>query len=252
MEIIFFHSKSQRRNVGFLLFFPVLFLACYREPVTIIEGVEVPLTPDILSHEKIDSVIDGFEKIKFFELDTAYISYSDPLDKFEKKLKKLEYSIVKGRDVFKKIVGPFRVMHFLSHDKYYSANLNNVDANLEQYWLVDKKMLHMLLDLILELERLGYDKYGFMVRCGHRNPRCNIASKGSGQSQHQFGRAADLEIKDINKDGKSTDEDKQIVLEILEKIVDDDGGLGLYPGTMSVHLDSRGHRARWNSYKSPY
>jgi len=30
------------------------------------------------------------------------------------------------------------------------------------------------------------------------------------------------------------------VLEILEKIVGDKGGLGLYPGGMTVHVDTRG------------
>ena len=143
-------------------------------------------------------------------------------------------------------------MDFLSHDKYYAENLRDINKNKTQYWLVDGKMLHMVLDLILELEKQGYNKYGFMVRCGHRHPRRNMASKGASQSQHQFGKAADLEIRDINNDGKKDDKDKQIVLEILEKIVDDDGGLGLYPGTMSVHLDSRGYKARWTSYTSPY
>lgn len=235
-----------------MILFPVLFSSCRNEEATVIENIEVPETPDILSHEKIDSVLDGFEKIKFADLDTAYLNYSDPLKKYGKKLKGREYLIVKGRAIFNKIVGPFRVMDFLSHDKYYSANLKEVDANQTQYWLVDGKMLHMILDLILELEKLGYNKYGFLVRCGHRHPRRNMASKGSSQSQHQFGRAADLEIRDINNDGKKDDTDKQIVLELLEDIVDDDGGLGLYPGTMSVHLDSRGYKARWNSYTSPY
>ena len=235
-----------------ILILSVFLIACQAKETVTVEGIEVPITADILKHEQIDSVLSGFEKIKFSELDTAYINYSDPLKKFGKKLKGREYLIVQGRDVFKKIVGPFRIMHFLSHDKYYSENLKDIDGNHKQYWLVDKRMLYMVLDLILELERLGYDKNGFAIVEGHRHPRCNMARRGSSQSQHQFGKAADLHIRDINRDGLENDHDKQIVLEILEKIVDDDGGLGLYPGTMSVHVDSRGHKARWDTYKSPY
>lgn len=47
----------------------------------------------------------------------------------------------------------------------------------------------------------------------------------------------------------STAEDKQIVLDFLDKeIIGNKGGIGLYPGTKAVHFDVRGHRARWNSY----
>lgn len=236
----------------YFVFILAFVCACTTEPTTIEEQFDIPLTPDILTHEGIDSILDGFETRRFSELDTAYLNYSDPLKKFGKKLKNREYLVVTGRAIFKKIVGPFRVMHFLSHDKYYTKNLNDINGENPQYWLVDKKMLHMILDLILELDKMGYNKYGFAVNCGHRHPRHNMAAKGSGQSQHMFGKAADLEIKDINNDGKVTDEDKQIVLEILEDIVGNKGGLGLYPGTMSVHLDCRGFKARWNSYKSPY
>jgi uncharacterized protein YcbK (DUF882 family) len=63
-----------------------------------------------------------------------------------------------------------------------------------------------------------------------------------------YGRAADLVIKDINNDGKKNQEDKTIALEILEKIVGDKGGMGLYPGTMTIHIDCRGYKARWDSY----
>lgn len=47
----------------------------------------------------------------------------------------------------------------------------------------------------------------------------------------------------------STAEDKQIVLDFLDKeIIGNKGGIGLSPGTKAVHFDVRGHRATWNSY----
>jgi len=53
----------------------------------------------------------------------------------------------------------------------------------------------------------------------------------------------------FTKDGKSTKEDKDIVLDTLEKkVIKNEGGLGSYPGTQSVHYDVRGVRARWDSF----
>lgn len=105
-----------------------------------------------------------------------------------------------------------------------------------------------MLDLILTLDEQGYDKYGFTVRESHRPPRYNAARGGASKSQHIWGTAVDIVIRDINKDGTADQTDKKIVLEIMEKIVGNEGGLGKYPGTMTVHFDCRGHRARWDDY----
>ena len=42
---------------------------------------------------------------------------------------------------------------------------------------------------------------------------------------------------------------KDIGLKVLEDLVGDRGGVGLYPGTSTIHIDTRGYRARWKSYK---
>ena len=63
------------------------------------------------------------------------------------------------------------------------------------------------------------------------------------------GEALDLRINDINDDGRRTQADKQIVLDLLEQhIIKDKGGIGKYPGTMSVHFDVRGYKARWDRH----
>jgi len=104
-----------------------------------------------------------------------------------------------------------------------------------------------MLDLIQALDKKGYDKYGFQIRVSHRHPYWNKEVwHGARFSQHIYGRAVDIKIGDVNQNGTANQEDKKIVLQILEKIVGNKGGLGMYPQTMCLHFDSRGHRARWN------
>lgn len=226
--------------------FILLFLvACSTETAEEKYDRESGQTP-VLSREKIDQILDGFGTISFSELDNHYKDYTDPEVKFRDELSEKTYYIVQGNDVFKYIVGKNRISQFLCMDNYYASNAESPESHQKQYWLVDKNLLYMILDLMLELEKQGFDKDGFIVRESHRHPRKNKARGGASLSQHIFGTAADLTIEDINRDGKIEDEDKQIVLDILENIVGNKGGLGLYPRTLTVHLDTRGKRARWN------
>jgi uncharacterized protein YcbK (DUF882 family) len=69
---------------------------------------------------------------------------------------------------------------------------------------------------------------------------------------HLYGKALDLRIGDIDRNGKIEFDDKEIVYKILDqKIVRNSGGLGYYPKTMIVHFDTRGAWARWDQYKRP-
>ncbi len=202
---------------------------------------------EILTRKGIDSVLAQFKQVEFKELDSAYICYSDPKCKFSKQLKGLTYYLVKGEQVFIPIVGKYRINQFIVRDHYYQNNMKDICGNKTQYWLVDKKMLYMMLDLIQALDKKGYDKYAFSINTGHRHPQYNEhKAKGAKFSQHIFGRACDISVKDINKDHIADKRDKKIVLAMLEKIVGSKGGLGKYPETMAVHFDCRGHRARWN------
>lgn len=202
----------------------------------------------ILTHEGIDSVLAQFEIVKYYDLDSTYKNYSDPEEKFRKQLAETEYRVVQGNEIYQYVVGKNRICQFLCPDEYFSENADNLSANKKQYWLVDPKLLHMILDFMLILEEEGYDKYGFHVRESHRHPRYNYARGGASLSQHIWGKAVDLNIEDINRDGKIALDDKDICLEILEDLVGKKGGMGLYPGTMTIHIDTRGHKARWNSY----
>ena len=162
-------------------------------------------------------------------------------------LKGSQYRILKRDDFFKKIVGDFRINDFVCKDAYYRACL--LDASKEYYWLIDEKVLASLIDLRQSLKSKGYDPEAFTITSGHRHPRKNESIRAAKLSRHMKGQAVDMYIQDINKDGKYTDEDKKIVLDIAEKeVIQNKGGIGRYPGTRAVHIDVRGTRARWDSY----
>lgn len=200
----------------------------------------------VLTHEGIDSVLAQFETVTYDELDADYISYSESDEEFKNSLEKEIFYVLQGDDVLRYIVGEYRIKNFVTPDKYYLENEEDYTNNNKVYWLVDEKMLYMMLDLILRLDEEGYNKYGFTVRESHRHPKYNGMKGGASSSQHIWGKAVDIITEDIDNDGKRTQADKTIVLEIMEEIVGDKGGLGRYPGTRTVHFDSRGHRARWD------
>ena len=196
----------------------------------------------------IDSVLKNFAQVSYTQLDKDYIAYSQSdVEKFKTILQGKIYYVVKGEDIFRFLVGNFRVKEFLVRDNYYSENLNNLEMNNIQYFLIDKNLLYAFLDLQDELQRKGYDRNAFTINNAHRHPSHNKEIGGASVSYHIRGQAIDLTIWDINKDGIPTQEDKKIVLDILDKkIIKDKGGIGRYPWSMVVHFDVRGHKARWD------
>ena len=92
------------------------------------------------------------------------------------------------------------------------------------------------------------------VASGFRSPAHNGVLSGSAQdSRHMYGDAADIAI-DANNDGRLTEIDARLVASAAEAVErkhpDLVGGIGLYitpdgAGWPYVHIDVRGHRARW-------
>ncbi len=92
------------------------------------------------------------------------------------------------------------------------------------------------------------------VVSGFRSPSHNGGLSGAASdSRHMYGDAADIGI-DANNDGRLTEIDARIVAAAAEmverKYPDLIGGIGLYidsdgGGWPYVHIDVRGHRARW-------
>ena len=202
----------------------------------------------VSSRDQIDKILSEINSIQYGELDDEYLNYTKSDDTLYKEmLVDLEYHQVKRKDLNKRLVGKHRIKDFVPRDKYYRRMLYSKEKNINI--ILNKELMYKILELKLELEKRDLDQHAMSINHGHRNPRVNEKVGGAKRSRHIKGEAADLNIKDIDKDGKATDEDKQIVLEILDKIViGDEGGLGLYPGSLTVHLDVRGVRARWDSF----
>ena len=203
---------------------------------------------EILTYNGIDSVLNTFERIPFEKLDEKYLKFSGyNKDLYKANIKgKIFYKIV-GRDVLKNLVGNFKVNDFLPADSSRFKNMNLINSNFTQYICIDKNVLHRFLDLILALDKMGYDRYALKIKDGFRYPNFNNRTGGVILSQHIYGKAIDLSIGDINKDGKFDEAiDKKIVLLLFEnEIIKNSGGVGRYPGTNAVHFDTRGYYARW-------
>ena len=208
-----------------------------------------PVQKEILTYKGIDSILNTFKKIPSEKLDKSYLNFSGyKQGLYKENIKgKIFYKIV-GSDVLKNLVGKFKVNDFLPKDSCYFRNMNSMNRNYTQYLCIDKNVLHRFLDLILALDEKGYDKYAFIIKDGFRYPNFNNSTGGVRLSQHIYGRAIDLAIGDINKDGKFNEAtDKKIVLLLLENnIIKNTGGVGRYHGTNVVHFDTRGFYSRWN------
>src|SRR6266540_1407342 len=150
-------------------------------------------------------------------------------------------------DVNIPITKHLRVGDFLNHDE------QNV---WPRYAAVSPRLLDKLELVVAEIARWHSDSskidLDIDVHSGFRAPDHNRrVRRAATDSQHQYGDAADVMI-DANGDGKFTAMDARMVglaVEIVElKHPDLVGGLGLYTSRRTgpyVHIDARGHRARW-------
>ncbi len=203
--------------------------------------------PYIDSEEEIDLILSQFKSIPYKEMDAAYLHTTNQNeDPFSFMLLKAVYYQVPQEQIYQKIVGDFRIKELLPKDDFYKQSLYGGNDSL--YWLIDKKLLHQILAFQNELEASGNDRDAFIITNGYRHPHFNKLIGGASQSRHIVGEAVDITAKDVNRDGKINQLDKEIIVAIAEQIVGSSGGVGLYPGTLSIHIDTRGHRARWESF----
>lgn len=201
--------------------------------------------PPVYSHQKINDILNSYTSIPYSQVEKKYLDYTrSNRRKYKGMLQKKQYIIIPKTDIYRKIVGDFRIKDFLCKDKYYKDNSQELLLGL-----IDEKLLYKTLELIQSLEEKGYNPNGFYIINGHRHPTYNESIKGASKSRHIKGEAVDIIIQDINNDGRSNQKDKTIVYDLLnKKIIVNQGGIGRYPGTMSIHYDVRGTRARWDSY----
>ncbi len=156
---------------------------------------------------------------------------------------------ISPKDVDIPITKHLRVGDFLNHDD---------QSGWPRYAAVSPRLLDKLELVVAEIARWHGSsdsakvKVDIDVHSGFRAPDHNRrVRRAATDSQHQYGDAADVVI-DVNGDGKFTAIDARMVglaVEIVElKHPDLVGGLGLYTSRSSgtyVHIDARGHRARW-------
>ncbi|MEO1516348.1 MAG: hypothetical protein AAFV95_15095 [Bacteroidota bacterium] len=201
----------------------------------------------IWTQNDIDSVLNQLPTLAYDQLDAKYRKYIQSIDPEQANiLEGQRFYVVSGQEIFRYIAGDFRIRDFLPRDSYFYRSLRLFSINRDQYWLVDRQLLYKVLELQNLLYRKGFNQDGFTIVEGFRHPRINVESGGTAASRHLLGQAVELEIGDINGNGKADKEDKDLLLGLLEEqIIGDMGGIGHNPGTMSVHFDVRGYKARW-------
>jgi len=132
-----------------------------------------------------------------------------------------------------------------------------------KYLLLDPLLLTKLEMVIERLERRGNKAGNMFIMSGYRTPFYNAAIHNGKYSRHIYGDAADVYIDenhdavidDLNKDGKASMADAEVIYKLVESIEKEAennyliGGMGKYKKTAShtwdVHIDTRGYRARW-------
>lgn len=228
---------------GFLIL--ILLLSCNRKK----DNNESVSKPETSTYAQIDSVYNSFQKIGFSDLPEKYREATGLTDNYKWKYAKREFLIIKSNDLDKNLVADFPVSSFLPEinpicPPVFSAGRNTF------FLLVNKNLLYRILDLKIALKKNVYNPNGFTVRESFRPPVLNEAVGGATGSQHIYGNAADLIVGDADNNGSVDIKDKQILLDLLEKIIGNSGGIGRYPGTTTIHIDVRGFRARWDFHNN--
>jgi uncharacterized protein YcbK (DUF882 family) len=151
----------------------------------------------------------------------------------------------------------FRLRDFLTHDQ----------ARVwPKYLVLDAALVDKLELVISDLRARGYRADRLHVMSGFRTPQYNQGGgdpRGRAElSRHQYGDAADVWVEngdgsmaDLNGDGRVDARDAAVLAEAAERVErahpELAGGVGVYHGTRAhgpfVHIDTRGHKARWGA-----
>jgi len=220
----------------------------YIAPVYDLLSRQSPIT----KKAELQKQFDRFERISWEEmLKTGYAQASGiaSLDKNEKLYKQLEgkeFLIVKGFQRYRYVVGNWRIRDFLCKSRLVGRHVPIQHTAYTQYLLLDEELLLQALKLQQTCRDKGWNLSSLQPVSGYRNPKYNKMVGGKSLSRHQMGQAMDIWVADINGDGKSNEEDKNLIYNFLDKHVCQKGGLGKYKNSPRlVHFDSRGYRARW-------
>lgn len=132
-----------------------------------------------------------------------------------------------------------------------------------KYMLLREELVAKLEIILDEVNRRGIRTDTFFIMSGHRTPWYNHVIGNGRYSRHVWGGAADIFIDttgdgrmdDLNGDGRVDLADAELLHQIIEDLYSSGrfrrltGGLGLYGPRPHrgpfVHVDARGHQARW-------
>jgi len=152
----------------------------------------------------------------------------------------------------------FQLRDFLTHDQ------SNV---WPKYVVLREPLIQKLEDVIADLDAHGTPVEHVQVMSGFRTPEYNALGVGEGgrvsNSRHQYGDAADVfvdndhngRMDDLNGDGRVDAADDRVIVQAVDRVEREHpeliGGAGIYHSTEAhgpfVHIDARGHRARWGN-----
>jgi hypothetical protein len=207
---------------------------------------ELKASPSVESEQEINRIISKLERVPISKLPKEFSEsgyFSKP--EFQAYFQGRYFYKLSMEQAMEKIVDNWRIIDFISGDQknhwFYSLDK-------EFYWLIDKKVLIAFLQLKKKMEEKDLDWDAIRLNSANRSPYWNGVVGGAAYSRHLCGDAIDFSVGDVDKNGIANYEDKLKVLELCELIIGDKGGIGLYPKTQAIHIDTRGRSARWNSY----
>jgi len=158
-----------------------------------------------------------------------------------------------------KTVEDFISPEFRFPDSWLYASLE-VERGQDVYLLLDRRLPLKLLHIIRRLEARGHDPDAFIIISAHRTERVNAHIHGfrmqtfgrssvARRSLHLVGRAMDLVIGDLDRNGHIDADDHQAMVCAIRAVERRQphlsGGLGLYARSVHTDIRPRGSRPTW-------
>lgn len=198
--------------------------------------------PVVTSRSQVRSVFSEFKQIRYADIPKEFRNRTGMNQReIRGRLKKLKFYAVQKKDLYRRIAGNDRLIKLVSADnRFRTATLF---SEQEFYFALDTKVIYLLLDIRKQMQESDLDPDEIHIISGYRTPDHNERVGGKSESRHQLGDAIDLMIGDVNRDQRKDREDKKAVVPVFNRVVGSKGGFGKY--ARSLHIDTRGYRARW-------